>query len=176
MNKQPEGIEETATSSDNSGNNNSSNASEGDKTQKNGPPKYVPYERFKDVIDENNRLKGTGSAPETSSSSSGQQEDRLLEVISKVPDRLKSDTAAIAKYAKEHSMSIEDTIVFWDAKNRVAPEDVAKANEADAAARDSRLGGTANPAARQENKPLSEMKTEDLKSQLEQRIAAGEKI
>jgi hypothetical protein len=164
----------TSATTENVETNNTSSVSQDVKTEKTGVPQTVPYSRFKEVNDELKKYKG-GGADKPQDSVTG-SDNLILDLIGKVPEHLKAEMSNIAKYAREHIMSIDDAITLWDAKNKVSPADLALKQAADEAAQESRTGGTPNPAARQETPEVSKMTATDLRAELEKRIAAGEKL
>lgn len=173
--------EETETSgSGNEQQNNTSNGSETETTQKNGAPKMVPYNRFKEV---NDKLKQYESIATDKNSSVSQDvpEDKLwkakIETKLSVPEHLKPQSDEIASYHARYNVPIEDAIAIFDSKNKVSTADVAAASAAQTEASQSRTGGTANHASRQdESEDPSKVSTEDLRSQLESELASGARI
>jgi hypothetical protein len=184
------GSEETATSSTpvNVDKNNTSNVREDDKPQKTAS---VPYSRFKEVNDELQRIRKSEPKGTPIQDGSG---DLVLELISKVPDRLRGEMSNIAKYATTHSMPVDDVVTLWDAKNKVSPDAADNKSAADAEAKNSRTGGTANPAARAEaslvSKNLSDisiaslnqneeaLRTDStaLRAEIERQMASGQRF
>lgn len=166
---------ETVTPAPGSGqNNNTSNASEGAKTQTGGTPETVPYARFKEVNDKLNELKGLADKP-VSTPLPDSPVDTVLDLIGKVPEHLKAEMKNIASYAAEHKMPVEDVISLWNVKtgNVVSKADVEQFNSANNDANNSRTGGSANPAARftQDIKAMSDA---DLKTALDRAQAEGQ--
>ncbi|HZS47230.1 MAG TPA: hypothetical protein VFC63_19305 [Blastocatellia bacterium] len=169
---------ETVTpASGNEGQNNTSTASEGANTQRTG---RTAQDRIQELVKERDEWKakavGSQSADNQSQTSAQDAGDLVLDLIGKVPEHLKPEMKNIANYAKKHSMPIDDVITLWDARDKISPEDVAAKAAADQAANNSRTGGTPNPAARQETPEVSKMSTQDLRGELEKRVASGEKL
>lgn len=178
------GTGETVTPGSNEQNNNGSNGSEADKTQNNGGTDTVPYGRFKEVNDAKiaaeNRIKqleGKDNTDKTTETPAlpNTPEDRVLELVGKVPERLKPFMSEMSKYAKDHNMTVEDTISFFDVKkgNTIPKEKVGEYYEKEKAANDSNTGGSANPAVRNnvETKNLSDA---ELEAKVKQGFASGD--
>lgn len=175
---------EAATSTDDgsntSGNNNTSNAGDGDKAQKNSPPATVPYERFKEVNDKLAELqgKGNGQANNNSSSSPSQDspEDVVLELVGKVPEHLKPEMAAMAKYAKDHKLPVDDVISIFNVKkgHTVPKSEIENFNKANQDAKDSGTGGTANPAVRNDNSSVKALSNDELSAKVNELAASGQ--
>lgn len=177
------GTGETETSGSNGQNNNGSNGSEAGQTQNNGAPKTVPYDRFKEVNDakvkaetELATLKGTNTEkkPETSALPNT-PENRVLELVGKVPDHLKPYMADMAKYGEDHKMPVEDVIeIFNVKKGHTIPKDkVAEYAKAEQAANDSKTGGSANPAVRQ-NVEVKNLSDAELEKQVNELASQGQ--
>jgi hypothetical protein len=161
--------------------NNTAPASEGVNTQQTGKtPSHVPYSRFKDVLDELNTLKGSGNADKPSSASQGVPEDKLwkatVEAKLSVPEHLKDKAEEIASYKAKYEIPMEDAIAIFDSKGKVSQADVEAAKAAQDEAAQSRTGGTANPAARSDAPDIKQMSDDELKAQLNQAIASGERL
>lgn len=180
-NKNTDGAE-TATAAEtgnDSGNNNNSNASQGEKTEKNSPPATVPYERFKEVNDKLKALEGNGNNQadnnNSSSASQGSPEDVVLELVGKVPEHLKPDMAAMAKYAKEHKLPVDDVIDLFNVKkgHTVPKTEVENFNRSNAEARESGNGGDANPGVRVDNSSVKSMSDADLKAKVNELASQG---
>jgi hypothetical protein len=173
--------EETETSSEqvDSQENNTSNASESETTQKTG---RTAQDRIRELAAEVKRLKSTAdktTAPQEIPQ--GIAADKILnakvEFLYKAPEHLKSKADEIATYQAQYGMPMEDAIAIFDAKNRVSPADVEAANAANTEASQSRTGGTANPAARIESSDdPSKWSQEELDAEFERRLAQGEKF
>jgi hypothetical protein len=156
--------------------NNTSNASEGANTQKNG---RTAQDRIRDLIAENKRLKS--QTADNSSASQGLPEDKLwkakIETRLSAPEHIKPKADEIASYAAKYGVPIEDAISLFDSRNKVSQEEVNAANAANTEASQSRTGGTANPAARTETpEDPAKWTDKELDAELERRINSGEKL
>jgi hypothetical protein len=161
-------------------NNNPTNPAGGSGSQ-GGSPQVVPYDRFKEVNDAKvaaeARIKELeGKAPTSPSSATGGDEawKRKIELEISIPDYLKDKTEEILDYwGKYPNMPKSDVYKVFTPAEKFAE----MINQTNDQANQSRTGGTSNPAARQiDNKPLTQWEQKDLKSELEARMAAGEKI
>jgi len=178
--------EETGTSGEqeDSQNNNTQTASDGVNTPETGN-RRDPSERFRQLANENRELKEKLSRyePAEKQPSAPKAEvpaDKVLaakvDFLYKAPEHLKERADEIATYAAQYGVPMEDAIAIFDSKGKVSQADVDAANAADAEARQTRTGGTANPAARSEAPDVSKMKDEDLESKLNQAVAEGVKL
>jgi hypothetical protein len=145
-----------------------------------GTPQTVPYERLQEVIKQKNdleaKLKEVQPTPTSPSSATGGDEawKRKIELEISIPTYLKDKQDDILDYwGKYPNMPKADVYKVFTPAEQFAE----MINQSNNQANQSRTGGTSNPAARQiDNKPLAQWEQKDLKSELETRLASGEKI
>lgn len=166
---------ETGTPGTEGQNNNTTNVSQDAKTGKTGQPETVPYARFKEVNDELKKYKESKADKVSVSDLPDSPVDTVLDLVGKVPEHLKSDMKAIAKYATEHKMPVDDAIALWNVKggHTVPKSEVDKYTQANTEAANSRTGGTANPAARYDME-IKSLSDKDLQAKVNELSARGE--
>lgn len=165
--------EETETSGSDEQENNTPNGSETESTQGTG---RTAQDRIRQLIAENKKLKGLTTADKPSASQEV-PEDKLwkakMETKISAPEHLKAQSDDIASYAAKHGVPIEDAITLFDARNKVSKEDADAMSAAQTEASQSRTGGTANPAARQETSAPKELSNDELITLGNQAFAQG---
>ncbi len=102
-------------------------------------------------------------------------EDRVLELVGKVPEHLKAEMAPMAKYAKEHNIPVDDVIALFNVKKgfTVPKAELDQFNSANEAARTSGTGGNANPAVRNDETSLKSLSDKDLEAKVKDQASQG---
>jgi hypothetical protein len=159
--------EETETSAEGySEENNTSSDSEVENTQRTG---RTAQDRIRELVAENKKLKSQTADKQSSPEPQG---DKILnakvDLLYKAPDHLKAQADEIASYAARYGVPVEDAIAIFDSKSKVSEADVKAAQAAQSEAMQSRTGGTANPAARQETTDIKNLSDDELKALAEQ--------
>ncbi|MDQ3816108.1 MAG: hypothetical protein M3362_00270 [Acidobacteriota bacterium] len=166
--------EETETfGSGNEQQNNTSNASESETTQKTG---RTAQDRIRQLVEENRRLKAQVQPADKPSLAGDKVLNAKVDILYKAPEHLKSKADEIASYAAQYGVPTEDAIALFDAKGKVSQADVEAAQVAQTEAAQSRTGGTANPQTRSETQDVSKMSKDELTAKLNQALQSGERI
>lgn len=103
-------------------------------------------------------------------------ENRVLELVGKVPEHLKAEMATMATYAREHNIPVDDVIALFNVKKgfTVPKDEVEKYHEANLAARESGTGGNANPATSNDGSEIKTMSDKDLEARVKDLASQGQ--